>query len=185
MARNTQKGEKRLQTTWIKPPTPRQFKQFRKQIGYSATAMGRALGISRSYVKHIEGGSLPIRQRVARAFADLQARFAGKPSQRDPVIISRFAMPAEVRLLAKPRKCRGHRRWHIFRTPYQIYCGKECQKLWGKTKRRKAQPRGGAGTGTNAKGAARNSLTLPTPAPVKRSADTARSGGKNGSHPTS
>jgi transcriptional regulator with XRE-family HTH domain len=140
---DTQRGDRRVRMLWLVPITPGKFKQFRKKLNESARVFGQRLGISRSYVKKIEGGSLAPSRRVEEKFRELQSSIRGVPVIHERVILSRFKIPDQVRLLSSPRRCRGHKRWMIFRTPQQVYCSKECERLWrrenrkGVSKRRK------------------------------------------------
>ncbi len=140
---DTQKGESRVQLVWAKPIGRHEFRSLRKKLNVSATAFGRKLGaeigrkaFSRSYIKHIEGGSMHAAPPIAEAFRRLQAKTRGlrdpKPVQQPRILVSRFNVPQEVRALIRPRKCRGHQRYHYFKTTTQVWCDpkSECKRAW-------------------------------------------------------
>lgn len=120
---------------------PLDFKLLRKKLGWSAARLAYELNVSRSYVKHIESedNPWPIRPRLARRFRALQKRvhlgLSWGKSQRT-VIYSRLKIPDQLTVYAKPRKCRGHHRWCIFKTTNQRYCGAECKRLYHQRRRR-------------------------------------------------
>ena len=137
----------------------RTLKEWRKAHGYSAHALAVELGISRAYVKSIEGGSLPASQKVIARFDALRER-AGEnvapPVESEPLrkVISKYKLPASFEILAKPKRCAHCRAYFIGRTPQQKFCGTRCAKLGRKaqaqakrskrataTKRKPAPPR--------------------------------------------
>lgn len=147
---DTQKEENRSQGLWITYPTyptSNDFLSFRRRHNISAAALGTLLGgltrdraYSRSYIKHLEGGSMRITPKIASAFDVIRSDFkaAAPHTEKQITIISQFKLRAgEVHLNLRPRKCRGHQRACIM-SPTQIYCGTsirqraECQKLWKK-----------------------------------------------------
>jgi len=112
----------------------RTLKEWRKAHGYSAHALAVELGISRAYVKSIEGGSLPASQKVIARFDALRER-AGEnvapPVESEPLrkVISKYKLPASFEILAKPKRCAHCRAYFIGRTPQQKFCGTRCAKL--------------------------------------------------------
>ncbi len=108
--------------------TGKQVKMFRKRLGWSAYELGREMGgYSRSYIKHIEGGSL---KPSARFYARFQ-RLAGKIHKEDlrnKVIQTRFRLPRVFEISVKPRRCPGCRKWYIWNHPNRKYCDAECRR---------------------------------------------------------
>lgn len=153
------KRENRSQWLWTRSATQSEFRQYRARHGWSASqygaelahAIGRPKNYSRSTIKHIEGGSKPASPNILHAFNKLrQAKGEGKNTdtpKSDRTVLSRYSIPGLVRLIARPRLCRGHRIPTIFRTPTQVYCGynqkerDQCRKLWISRQRRAAARR--------------------------------------------
>ena len=114
--------------------TRRFLKTFRLARGWSARRLARELGgYTRSYIKSLEGGSLPISRKFARAFAELEARAVGPDETADPargpILFAKFKLPPpDILLLAKARKCRGCRRWVILPYAQQRYCDAVCRQ---------------------------------------------------------
>lgn len=100
------------------------------------------MGISRSYVKRLESENdyLTMSKRLLVRWHALQKRVhlasRWQANQRT-VLFSKFKVPPQLVLLVRPRKCRGHRRYCIFKTTRQRYCGKECERLWKARQRRR------------------------------------------------
>lgn len=153
------KRENRSQWLWTRSLTQSEFRQYRARHGWSASqygaelahAIGRPKNYSRSTIKHIEGGSKPASPNILHAFNKLrQVKGEGKKTDAlkpDRTVLSRYSIPGLVRLIARPRLCRGHRMPTIFRTPTQVYCGynqkerDECRKLWISRRHRAAARR--------------------------------------------
>ncbi len=108
--------------------TPTRVKQFRAaQDEMSAYDLACALGYTRSYVKSIEGGSLRITRRFAQRFARLERKTYAK-AKRERRIQSIHPLPMEVKILARPRRCRICKEWFIFPHPLQRVCtGRDCR----------------------------------------------------------
>ncbi len=138
----------------IRLPTALEIKLLRRKMGWSAARLGEEWGVSRSYIKHLESETdpWPVRPRLAIRFRALQKRVhqasRWQVTER-MVLFSKFKMPPQLVVLVRPRKCRGHRRYCIFASRHQKYCGKECQALWlaryprknkGHSRRQKAMP---------------------------------------------
>jgi len=118
----------------------RTLKAWRKEHGYSAHALAVELGISRAYVKSIEGGSLPASQKVIARFHALRETLgegsAPQPETRETArVISKYKLPASFEILARPVKCKTCHAFFIGRTPAQKYCGARCAKLGRKARR--------------------------------------------------
>ena len=106
--------------------TPRQVKQFRHAQEWSATELGRELGgYSRSYVKSIEGGSLPTTPRFVKRFDELRRRIIGE-RVRSRDYVSRWTLPKRLIIASKPRKCAVCHWYFTPRVPNQKYCGESC-----------------------------------------------------------
>ena len=122
----------------------RTLKNWRKAHNYSAHALAVELGISRAYVKSIEGGSLPASQKVIARFDALRAATgegSAAPVETETArVISKYKLPASFEILAKPKRCAHCRAHFIGRTPQQKFCGERCAKL-GRKAQRTAQAR--------------------------------------------
>ena len=120
--------------------TRRQVKSFRKSQGWSATRLGLEManglprGYSRSYVKAIEGGSLPISRFFAQRFRLLRARVIGEQVRsKDWVFPGRT--PKHLIIHAKPKRCPVCRKAFIGATANQKYCSAECKASANATSR--------------------------------------------------
>lgn len=119
------------------------LKQWRKEHGYSAQALAVELGVSRAYIKSIEGGSLPASQKLIERFNALREKLGeGGASPAQDVetprrVISRYALPQSFEILARPVKCKTCHAFFVGRTPKQKYCGARCAKLGRKAQRTK------------------------------------------------
>lgn len=106
----------------------RDLKNWRLAHGYSAKQLGTKLNVSRSYVKSIEGGSLPASQKLIERFETLRQETNGSadlPIPEPPhVIITRHRLPERLEIAAKPRKCRERKCkvWFVPVVPSQRYC---------------------------------------------------------------
>ena len=119
----------------------RTLKAWRKEHGYSAHALAVELGISRAYVKSIEGGSLPASQKVIARFYALREQMGegSAPAQEETPrrVISKYALPQSFEILARPVKCKTCHAFFIPRTPQQKFCGERCARLGRKAQRTK------------------------------------------------
>lgn len=119
----------------------RTLKNWRKAHNYSAHALAVELGISRAYVKSIEGGSLPASQKVIARFDALRAATgegSAAPVETETArVISKYKLPASFEILAKPKRCAHCRAHFIGRTPQQKFCGERCARLGRKAQRTK------------------------------------------------
>ena len=111
--------------------TPQRIKAFRKRQQWSARELARELGgYTRSYIKSLEGGSLPVSKKFARAFCELEINTPSTPNASPaplPVIRSKYKLPTgEILLLARARKCPGCKRNVIMPYANQKYCDAEC-----------------------------------------------------------
>lgn len=143
-------SQKEVVSKKAQPPAPivlkrflsgRTLKTWRKAHGYSAQALAVELGVTRSYIKSIEGGSLAASQKVIERFNALRAKLGegnATPAHDDEPrrVISKYALPASFEILARPVKCKTCKHHFIPRTPAQKYCGARCAKV-GRTAQRK------------------------------------------------
>lgn len=111
----------------------RTVKRWRNEKNLGAEKLGQMLGYSRSYIKAIEGGSLPVSKQFAAKFRELQQTMNGKVFEPELPkllqIVTHFELPAEIEILSKPIKCRGCGKWIIPRTPNQkTHTVKACQR---------------------------------------------------------
>jgi hypothetical protein len=114
--------------------TRRTVREFRKAQGWSAARLGVELGngiagaeYSRSYVKHIEGGSLPLSRFFRERFAVLRARVVGEQVSAKQILM-RGKFPKRLVIAAKPKRC-AVCGWHfVGAVPNQKYCGPKCRK---------------------------------------------------------
>lgn len=147
-------SQKQVVSKFAQPPTQIVLKRFlsgktlkawRKEHGYSAQALAVELGVTRSYIKSIEGGSLAASQKVIERFNALRAKLgagSATPAQHDDEprrVISKYALPASFEILARPVKCKTCKHHFIPRTPAQKYCGARCAKLGRKAQRKRAR----------------------------------------------
>lgn len=123
-------------------PEPLEIKLFRQRLGWSATRLGQELGISRSYIKHLESETdpWPVRPKIAIRFRALQKRVyrASRWKAKDRVtLFSKFKMPSQLVVLTRPRLCAGHRRYCVFKVHNQRFCNRECERLYRGRKRKR------------------------------------------------
>lgn len=106
--------------------TRQQVKSWRKAKHLSANKFAEALGYSRSYIKSIEGGSLSLSPNFTAKFLGLQEQWNGSEPKdvtpRSSLVVSRYKLPAEVTLEARPRRCRKCREWFVFAWANQRTC---------------------------------------------------------------
>jgi len=110
----------------------RDLRRLRRKLGESARVFGSRLGVSRSRVKHMEAGTQSVSRRIQRLVEELEKE-VGQGKRREDVVVlsSSFALPCDrFTLLPRPRRCRGHGNWFVFRNSRQVYCSGECRKLY-------------------------------------------------------
>jgi transcriptional regulator with XRE-family HTH domain len=125
--------------------TRKQVKDLRRSQGWSARTMAQEMGnglpgYSRSYIKSIEGGSLPITERFEARFKILRARLMGERA-RSKDIVSRYRLPRQLVLLAKPKRCPTCKWFFVGRVPAQKYCSDECGRAARQAARARARAR--------------------------------------------
>lgn len=114
--------------------TRREVKRLRRAQGWSAARLGVEIGeglpglqYSRSYIKSIEGGSLPVSQKFAARFALLRARLAGEQRQHKNILL-RGALPKRLVIAGKVKRCAACG-WHfVGASANQKYCGDDCRQ---------------------------------------------------------
>lgn len=122
----------------------RTLKEFRKAHGYSAHALAVELGVSRSYIKSIEGGSLAASQKLIARFNELRDRIGegSAPESETPrTVTSKYHLPQTFEILAKPTRCKVCKKFFVGHTPAQKYCSPTCAKLARKRKTKRAKAR--------------------------------------------
>ncbi len=119
--------------------TGKQVKAWRKKQKLSAQQLAKLLQYRRPYIKSIEGGSLPISSNFKRRFLDLQADWSNQqltigiplPSK----VVSKYKLPAQLTMEARPRRCRACKHWFVFAWDNQRTCnGCKRKKKESKTK---------------------------------------------------
>lgn len=120
------------------------LKAWRNAQGYTAQALASELGVSRQYVKSIEGGSLEASQKFIRKFDSLRAQLGdGTAQSREPkaiILRSVYQLPTSLEILAKPRRCPGCCKWFVPVTPNQrMHTNERCKRA--ARKRRKGVKR--------------------------------------------
>ncbi len=131
-----------VETLWTHGRWGRAIKAWRKQVGWSAHKLADALGVSRSYIKHIESdrNGWEVRPRIEeklRAFMKETPRVL--PETKTRILVSRYHIPQRLFVAVAPRKCRGHGRSVLFGSKNQVYCNRECRRLYYRHRRREAK----------------------------------------------
>ncbi|MBI5651481.1 MAG: helix-turn-helix transcriptional regulator [Chloroflexi bacterium] len=113
-----------------KAVTSTRIKQLRDAQGWSAYELGCKLGCTRSYIKSLEGGSLPITHRFAMRFVALE-RVTYAQAARHKQIRTIHPLPKQITILARPRKCAICRAWFIFPNASDRVCAdRECRRAY-------------------------------------------------------
>jgi transcriptional regulator with XRE-family HTH domain len=112
-----------------KAVTPTRIRRLRDAQGWSAHELACKLNCTRSYVKSLEGGSLPVTHRFAMRFVALERQTYAEAALHKQ-IKSLYPLPRELKIMARPRKCRVCKEWFIFASPRQRVCkDPECQRI--------------------------------------------------------
>lgn len=114
-------------------------KNWRLAHKWSAEKLAGELAYGRSYIKSIEGGSLPASQKFIERFQELITRTTGRTFPTDTPEVTarvRFKLPKSFEIQAKPVRCRKCRKWFVPHTTQQIFCSDTCRKSF----RRKPKP---------------------------------------------
>lgn len=125
-----------------KPVEALEIKLLRRRLGWSQRRLAAELGVSNTYVSHAEAdrGDWTVGKRTRVRFRALEKRVHDAtvwPERQRLIVFAKFKLPKEIAVLVRPRKCRGHKRYCLFRTPRQRYCGDECKRLWKERRKRK------------------------------------------------
>ena len=102
-------------------------KAFRMIQGLSAAALAIELGHSRSYVKAIEGGSLPASAKFKAKFYAIERRTYRKEFING-AITSRYVLPTELTIYIKPKRCRVCKRWMIAPAHQKVCDRAKCRR---------------------------------------------------------
>lgn len=112
-----------------KPVTPTRIRQLRESQGWSAYELGCKLNCTRSYIKSLEGGSLPMTHRFAMRFVALERQTYAEAA-RHKHIKSLYPLPREIKILARPRKCVVCKQWFIFPNASDRVCtDRQCRRV--------------------------------------------------------
>ena len=101
--------------------TPKFVNQWRKARGISARVLGVELDYAKSYIKQIEGGSMPLTANFERKFRAFQHKTQTQ-EYKTRQIESRYPLPRQIKILARPRRCKVCQEWFIFSDPKQDVC---------------------------------------------------------------
>ena len=101
--------------------TRERVRRFRKRQLFTMREFARALGYHPNYIRAVECGALKVSRIFAIKFLRLEQETYSKQQ-----IQSRYTLPRDVLILAKPRKCPGCKRNVILPYANQKYCDAEC-----------------------------------------------------------
>ncbi|MBI5305648.1 MAG: helix-turn-helix domain-containing protein [Chloroflexi bacterium] len=110
-------------------PSGKEIKQLRQHLGLSATEFGKKFDVSRSTIKHYEGGSRKPNPRFAKAFW----AFRDMTPRTSVRLITQVDLPPLVYVETPPMQCRGHGNYFFWADRRRVYCKHnkgECRKLW-------------------------------------------------------
>jgi hypothetical protein len=112
-----------------------EVKRLRRAQGWSAARLGVELGngiagaqYSRSYIKSIEGGSLPLSRFFVEKFLNLRARVIGEQVSAKQILM-RGKFPKRLVIAAKPKRCDVCGWAFVASTPTQLRCGPVCAQV--------------------------------------------------------
>jgi DNA-binding XRE family transcriptional regulator len=135
----TQKDENPVETLWMHGRWGRAIKAWRKHVGWSANDLAKALGVSRSYIKHIESdrNGWEVRPRIEKKLRALMKDTPhALPQSKTRTLVSRYHIPRRLFVAVAPRRCRGHGHPVLFGSKNQVYCGRECKRIYLRRLRR-------------------------------------------------
>jgi transcriptional regulator with XRE-family HTH domain len=115
--------------------TAAHVRAFRRRAGLSWTEFARELGYSRSYIAHIERGVFPITRKFSQRFMEM-VRERTREELQSKAIISRYRLPKQLEIIARPRKCPGCGEWFIWSNERRRYCDDDCRARARARKRR-------------------------------------------------
>lgn len=124
-----------MEMTHTKRLTRREVKAFRHSQGWSAARLGVELGngiegaqYSRSYVKSVEGGSLPVSRFFAERFGIVRARVIGEQVRSVEIKKHFRKFPKRLVIAGALKRC-DVCGWHfVASTPNQKRCGLVCAR---------------------------------------------------------
>jgi transcriptional regulator with XRE-family HTH domain len=106
--------------------TGKQVKAWRKKQKLSAQQLAKLLQYRRAYIKSIEGGSLPVSSIFKQRFLELQSDWSNQKILLSPPlpskVISKYKLPAQLTIEARPRRCRDCKNWFVFAWNNQRTC---------------------------------------------------------------
>jgi len=107
------------------------LKTWRKQRHLSARELGQALGYrGREYIKKLESGYFPITAKFAKRFNAYKNQTQLR-EHREHKIETRYPLPAQIKILARPRKCAVCREWFIFANAADRVCtARQCKRAY-------------------------------------------------------
>lgn len=128
-----------VEALWEQGDWSRRMKQWRKSRGIGSIRLSKMLGVSRSYVKHLESELKPWPMRPGIE-AKLRALMGEGPAmelgaRRVVTLVCRYRVGPRLYIDSAPRRCRGHRRLTVFGSSNQVYCrdgkgsNRECRRL--------------------------------------------------------
>lgn len=103
--------------------TRERVRRFRKRQLFTMREFARALGYHPNYIRAVECGALKVSGIFATKFLRLEQETYSKQQ-----IQSRYTLPRDLLILAKPRKCHGCKRNVIMPYANQKYCDAECRE---------------------------------------------------------
>ena len=115
--------------------TPARVRQFRKRQLFTMREFARALGYHPNYIRAIECGALAVSRIFAVKFLRLE-----QETYSAQAIQARYPLPRKLLILARPRKCKGCKRWVILPYANQKYCDATCRERAQSKKRKEVKP---------------------------------------------
>jgi len=108
-------------------------KKWRKARHLSARELGIALGYrGRANVVKIEAGVIPLSAKFAARFETFKHQTQAR-EYRERKIETRYALPAKIKILARPRRCEICREWFIFPNASDRVCtDRRCRREYAR-----------------------------------------------------
>jgi transcriptional regulator with XRE-family HTH domain len=109
------------------------IKKWRKARHISARELGLALGYrGRENVAKIENGLIPLSPKFAARFEAFKHKVQAR-EYRERKIETRYALPAKIKILARPRKCVVCKEWFIFPNADDRVCtDRKCRRAYAR-----------------------------------------------------
>jgi transcriptional regulator with XRE-family HTH domain len=107
------------------------IKSWRKQRHISARVLALELGYrGREYIKKLESGYFPITAKFAKRFNAYKNQVQRR-EQRENKIETRYALPPQIKILARPRRCAMCNEWFIFPNATDRVCtDRKCRRAF-------------------------------------------------------